>query len=161
MLEVFGEASVDLESKQKIFPDGLLYGQIIKERKHGRLKLIERKALVGTMDQIQAVLDRDSHSKVINTSIVERDNLSVRQHNGRLVRKTLSHSKDWQMHQDAIDFEDVVHNFVRVHSSLRVRLSQPDGPTKWQQRTPAIALGVTDHIWSLSEFANLRLPSSN
>lgn len=147
------------KKRRKVFPEGLLYGQIDKEREHGRLKCVDRKAVVGTMAEIQAVLDRDGHCKVINTSLVERDNLSVRQHNGRTVRKTLSYSKNWSMHQYAIDFEDAVHNFVRPHSSLRVELSERQGHRKWEQRTPAMAAGITDHVWSLRELVSYRLPS--
>ena len=96
---------------------------------------------------------------MINTSLIERDNLSVRQHNGRTVRKTLSYSKDWQMHQYSIDFEDAVHNFVRVHSSLRVELPEPQGRRKWRQRTPAMVAGLTDHVWSIRELVTYRLPA--
>lgn len=144
--------------RYRVFPEGLLYGQIDKERVSGHLKCVDRKAVIGTMSEIQAILDRDNLSEVINTSYIERDNLSVRQHNGRVVRKTLSHSKDWQMHQASIDFEDAVHNFVRAHSSLRTELSEPQGRCRWQKRTPAMVAGLTDHIWSIRELVTYRLP---
>ena len=142
---------------RKAFPPDLLHGQVDKERQHGRLVCVDRKAVVGTLAQIQAVLDRSGSCRVINTSFIERDNLSVRQHNGRTVRKTLSYSKDWQMHQYSIDFEDAVHNFVRVHSSLRLELPEPRGRCKWKQRTPAMAAGLTDHIWSLRELLTYKV----
>lgn len=141
-----------------LYPVGLLYGQVVKQEEHGHLKCVERKAVIGTLEQIQAVLDRDNCSKVINTSRVERDNLSVRQHNPRLVRKTLSYSKKWQLHQASIDFEDALHNFVRPHSSLRIEEFGPNG-RKWKQRTPAMAAGLTDHIWSIEELVSYKLPS--
>jgi hypothetical protein len=143
----------------KVFPPGLLYGQLDKERLHGRLVCVDRRAVVGTMAEIQAVLDTSGSCRVINTSLIERDNLSVRQHHGRTVRKTLSYSKDWQMHQYSIDFEDAVHNFVRLHHSLRVELPEPQGRRKWWQRTPAMAAGLTDHIWSIRELVTYRLPA--
>jgi hypothetical protein len=143
--------------RRKVFPPGLLYGQIDKEREHGHLRCVDRKAVVGTMADIQAVLDRDGSCKVINTSFIERDNLSVRQHNGRTVRKTLSYSKDWLMHQHSIDFEDAVHNFIRPHSSLRVELPEPQGRRKWSQRTPAMAAGLTDHPWSIRELVTYKV----
>lgn len=146
-------------SRRKVFPPGLLYGQLDKERLHGRLVCVDRRVVVGTMAEIQAVLDRDGSSKVINTSLIERDNLSVRQHNGRTVRKTLSYSKDWQMHQYSIDFEDAVHNFVRPHSSLRIELPGPQGRRKWRQQTPAMAAGLADHCWSIRELVTYKLPA--
>lgn len=165
IVEVFGtdEPTEELAGcrrscSRRVPREGLLYGQIDKERRHGRLVAIDRKAVYGTHAQIQDVLEAGAHAQVINTSIVERDNLSVRQHNGRLVRKTLSYSKDWTMHQAAIDFEDAVHNFVRPHSSLRL-LEPGPGRRKWTERTPAMAKGLTDHIWSIRELVTYRLPS--
>lgn len=157
LLEVFGVADKTW-SDWKSFPEGFLYAQIDKERVHGHLVAVDRKPVVGTMDQIQAVLDEDGLSSVINTSFVERDNLSVRQHNGRVVRKTLSYSKNWRMHQNAIDFEDALHNFVRAHSSLRLLLTTPQGHRLWQERTPAMAAGITDHPWSIRELVSYRPP---
>jgi len=122
------------------------------------MNCINRKAVVGTMEEIEALLGRDGDSNVINTSRIERDNLSVRQHNGRMVRKTLSYSKSWQMHQDAIDFDDAVQNFVRPNISLRVDHTGPHHQ-KWLKRTPAMAAGLTDHIWSIKELVTYRLPS--
>ena len=145
--------------QRRVFPEGLLYGQIDKERERGRLVCIDRRAVFGTHAQIQAVLDRDGKRGMINTSIVERDNLSFRQHNGRTVRKTLSFSKNWQMHQASVDFEDAVHNFVRPHSSLKLRIVGPKGRRKWVERTPAMAAGLTDRIWSLRELLSYRPPS--
>ena len=144
--------------RRKVFPEGLLYGQVDKERINGHLECVDRKAVVGTMAEIQAVLDRDGYCKVINTSLVERDNLSLRQHNGRVVRKTLSYSKLWQMHQASIDFDDAMHNFVRVHSSLSIKLPEPQGKCRYQRRTPAMAAGITDHVWSVRELVTYRLP---
>jgi hypothetical protein len=156
--QVFG---ITVYKNETIFPRGFLYAQIDKERVSGRLKAVDRKVVVGNMKKLKARLRRDKLSLVINTSYVERDNLSVRQHNGRLIRRTLSYSKLWSMHKYAMDFEDAVHNFVRPHSSLREPLPEPDGRRKWRQRTPAMAAGITDHIWSMLELAQYRLPSRN
>lgn len=166
LLEVFGTVEPEEQyhigrprtHRRKVMPPGILYGQVDKEREKGHLVCVERRSVFGTIEQIQALLDRDGHSKVINTSYVERDNLSVRQHNGRVVRKTLSYSKHWDMHQHAMDFEDAMHNFVRPHSSLRIKLSSLQGRRKYLHRTPAMAKGLTDHIWSIRELVTYRLP---
>ena len=95
----------------------------------------------------------------LNTSYVERDNLTSRHSNGRLVRKTLSHSKKKAYLQRHIDLEDAIYNFVRPHSALKVKLRQPAAHGRlWQQRTPAMAAGLTDHIWSLEELLSYCLP---
>ena len=165
MAEVFGIDAPPQPGKigrprkrQRVFPKGLLYGRVDKERVRGHLKCVDREAVIGTLAEIQAVLDHDGLSKVINTSYIERDNLSMRQHNGRTVRRTLSYSKDWQMHQASIDFDDALHNFVREHSSLKERLPEPDGRRKWYKRTPAMVAGLTDHLWSIYELVTYRVP---
>jgi hypothetical protein len=75
-----------------------------------------------------------------------------------LVRKTLSHSKSEHFLRRHIALEDAIYNFVRPHSSLRVKLPKPKAHgRKWEKRTPAMAAGLTDHILSLEELLGYRL----
>jgi IS1 family transposase/transposase-like protein len=73
----------------------------------------------------------------ICTSIVERQNLSVRMGLRRFTRLTNAFSKKWENHWAAVACWFAFYNFCRVHKSLRV--------------TPAMAAGVSDHIWSVRE----------
>jgi hypothetical protein len=66
-----------------------LYAQVDKRREQGRVVEVRRRIIFGTRDIITKVLG----GQQINTAYVERDHLTSRQTNGRLVRKTLSHSK--------------------------------------------------------------------
>ncbi|MHC1610540.1 MAG: hypothetical protein ACXQTW_02905 [Candidatus Methanospirareceae archaeon] len=67
--------------------------------------------------------------------------------NARQVRKTLAFSKDVEMNQAAAIWKDSYYNLIRVHKSLR------------QPRTPAIAAGLLDHIWTVEELlTTLPLP---
>ena len=113
---------------------------------------VRRQILFGTEGELIRVMKADGCGSRINTADVERDNVTSRQSNGRLVRKTLSHSKRKEYLQFHIDFEDAVYNLVRPHGSLRRRLRRP-GPNGrlWVARSPAMAAGLTDHIWSLEE----------
>lgn len=59
-------------------------------------------------------------------------------------------------YQTALD--DVAHNFLRHHDSLRVRLKKPQPtrgkrgtPKRWMQRTPAMGAGITHHRWTMEE----------
>ena len=85
----------------------------------------------------------------ISTSLVERGNLTIRAINGSMARKTMGFSKTLQDHRWAQTFNDAVYNFVKPHKGLR--LKKPDGIRKWLKRTPAMAVGITGHIWSLEE----------
>lgn len=84
------------------------------------------------------------------TSYIERSNLTSRLFNGRQVRKTLGFSKDVDCHRSAATWEDLYYNLVKPHKSLRSRVWDiPD--RKWNPRTPAMASGLTDHVWTVKE----------
>jgi hypothetical protein len=141
---------------RRVLDPELCYGQVDKHREKGRVVEVRRRIIFGSSEVITEILG----DQQINTSYVERDNLTSRQSNGRLVRKTLSHSKKKHYLRRHLDLEDAVFNFVRPHQSLREALPQPIKDRKWQPRTPAMAAGLTDHIWTLEELLAYRLPPS-
>jgi hypothetical protein len=59
----------------------------------------------------------------------------------------LSHSKKRYFLRRHLALEDAVFNFVCPHQALRIAVSQPTPGRKWQQRSPAMAAGLTDPIW--------------
>jgi IS1 family transposase len=73
----------------------------------------------------------------ICTSIVERQNLSVRMGLRRFTRLTNAFSKKWENHWAAVACWFAFYNFCRVHKTLRI--------------TPAMAAGISDHVWSVRE----------
>lgn len=85
-----------------------------------------------------------------STSYVERTHLTSRLSNGRLVRKTLGYSKVLAMHRAAAAWEDIVYNLARPLKTLRFEITD-DPPRRWLSRTPAMAAGLTDHIWTVKE----------
>jgi hypothetical protein len=125
-----------------------------KRREQGRVVEVRRRIIFGARDIITKVLG----GQRINTVYVERDHLTSRQTNGRLVRKTLSHSKKSYFLRRHLELEDAVFHFVRPHQALRIAVSQPTPGRKWQQQSPAMAAGLTDHIWSLEELLSYRVP---
>ena len=58
----------------------------------------------------------------------------------------------------------IYHNFVLPHASLRQALAEAiptngSGSAKvWRQQTPAMAAGLTDHMWTLKEVLLFRVP---
>jgi IS1 family transposase len=94
-------------------------------------------------------VDRDVVSGVplhISTSYVERSNLSMRMGARRLTRLTNGFSKKIENHVAAISLYVANYNFCRVHEAHRV--------------TPAMQLGVTDHVWTISELVEAALSGS-
>ena len=134
-------------------PD-LRYAQVHKEREGGRVVKVTRTIIFGkrrTVEAQAASLKRaDGSEGQINTAYIERDNLTLRQELRRLTRKTLGFSKNRRELQHALDFIDAHDNFVKPHRSMRLKQSF-DESHLWTPRTPAMAAGISDHLWTLEE----------
>ncbi|MGH2864673.1 MAG: IS1 family transposase [Solirubrobacteraceae bacterium] len=97
------------------------------------------------------ILKGDPDPSRISTSYVERSNLTMRMGMRRFTRLTNGFSKKLDNHMAAIALHFMHYNFARPHKSLS--LAQEEGPAI--KRTPAMAAGLADHIWSLQEIAGL------
>lgn len=128
---------------KRILAAELNYGRLLKRRRKNRMVKVEREVVFGKMEVSS-----------ISSSIIERDNLTVRMTNGRMVRKTIAFSKSLEDHRNAQILYDAVYNFAKPHKGLRVRLEQPQGSKKWLQRTPAMAAGIASAVWSLAELSS-------
>jgi IS1 family transposase len=140
----------------------LLYAQVVKTMRRRRIVEVKHRVVFGTKAAVDRVLSACGWQ--INTAIVERLNLSLRQRVAAIRRRSASscHSETGLI-QPLILFQ-VYHNFVLPHASLRLPLAAPMGTNGkgsaklWQPRTPALAAGLTDHIWSLREVLFFRVP---
>ncbi len=77
----------------------------------------------------------------VSTSYVERQNLTMRMSMRRFTRLTNAFSKKVENHAAAVALHFMHYNFARIHQTLRV--------------TPAMAAGVTDHVWEIGEIVGL------
>lgn len=141
-----------------MLPPNLCHAQVEKRRVGGRVVEVRRRIIFGSVGDIARILEADACGSQINTAYVERDNLTSRQSTGRLVRKTLSHAKQERLLRRHFALEEAIYNFVRSPSALRVKLPRRGAyGRKWEQRTPALAAGLTEHIWTLEELLSYRL----
>jgi len=149
---------------RQVLPEGLDYATVHKEREKGRVASVTTRVIYGCKKDILARLE--SLGQTINTSFVERMNLSFRHLISRLHRKTLCFSKKREYLGFHLHLALAYYHFVRVHSSLRVELPEPlptrgnGSPKKWEQRTPAMAAGLTNHVWSLKELLMCHVPAA-
>ena len=134
----------------KEIPEALVYAQVRKHRQKGRVTKIEPQVIFGTEDLLKEILAHSPVSNSVNTSLVERNNLTLRQQNGRFQRKSLHFSKEKALLYCQLHLFLGYYHFIRPHRSLRVRY--PTRRKKWVERTPFMAAGITDHIWTLREF---------
>jgi hypothetical protein len=141
---------------------GLLYAQVVKQYRRKRLAGVKHRVVFGTLEAIEPVLSRCGWK--INTAFVERLNLDLRQRVAAIGRRvnTLCQGEDGMQHQLALFH--AYHNFVLPHASLRQPLQVPKstngrGSVKmWRPCTPAMAAGLTDHVWTLQEVLLFRVP---
>lgn len=140
----------------KLVPlEDLKYVKILKNKVNNCVVETVQRIIFGDPEEIFEMLGADSDS-YIGTSYVERINLTIRTSLVRFVRKTMNFSKTMKMHTKAFDLFQAWYNFVKPHDSLKLRIDS--GNRKWFQRTPAMAEGITDHIWSLKELLTFRVP---
>jgi IS1 family transposase len=140
----------------------LLYAQVVKTVHRRRLVRVRHRVVFGTLEAINDVLA--PHGWHINTAFVERINLSIRQHVAAVGRRvsTLCKGEDGLRQQLAL--YHTYYNFCLPHTSLRLPVPQPEathgtGTAQcWQPRTPAMAAGLTDHVWTLREVLLFRVP---
>jgi hypothetical protein len=140
----------------------LLYAQVVKTMRRRRLVAVKHRVVFGTQAAVEQGLAACGWH--INTAFVERLNLSLRQRVAAIGRRSATpcKSKDG-LCQQLVLFQ-VYHNFVLPHTSLRQALAEPV-PTNghgsaqlWRPCTPAMAAGLTDHVWSLREVLLYRVP---
>jgi IS1 family transposase len=110
-----------------------MYGETIEsETRYSPPQCIgaKREPLIGKPDK-----------KHISTSFVERQNLTMRMNIRRFTRLTNAFSKKAEHHVYAVSLHFMYYNFCRIHKSLRI--------------TPAMAAGVTDHVWDVEEIVDV------
>ncbi len=129
-------------------PPQLRYATVHKTRNKGRVVKVEMRVIFGVVAAILLALALSRVSRAINTSFVERHNGTDRNRNSRKVRKTYGFSKDWEVHELVTYFTMTSYNFCWPVRTLRVK----DAEGHWQERTPAMEAGLTDHVWTMEEW---------
>jgi len=143
----------------------LLYAQVVKTRARGRVVAVDHKVVFGDDQRVAECLALLPTSATINTSFVERENLAFRQHNRRLTRKTNAFSKELPWLEKQLWLSLAYTHLVLPHDSLRQELPMCEptrgsgSPRRWRLRTPAMAAGLTDHVWTTDELLSYRVPA--
>jgi IS1 family transposase len=140
----------------------LLYAQVVKTVRRRRLVDVKHRVVFGSLEAVNHLLAPLGWH--INTAFVERINLSIRQHVAAVGRRVSTLCKGEDGLQQQLALYHIYYNFCLPHASLRLSLPQPE-PThgsgsakRWQPQTPAMAAGLTDHVWTLREVLLFRVP---
>src|SRR5499426_3620827 len=140
----------------------LLYAQVVKSYRRRRIVGVQHRVVFGTRLAIEQVLATCGWT--INTAFVERLNLDIRQCVAAIGRRVNTVCRGEEGSRDRLVLFQTCHTFVLPHARLRQPLAHPiptngDGSAKlWQPCTPAMAAGLSDHVWSLKEVLLYRVP---
>lgn len=154
MIEVYGQVpqyqGVGRPATRKRPQPGWQYVQAVKQRENGRIVGVELRVIFGDPTKTLELLGQ-------STSTIERSHLTMRLFNGRLVRKTLAFSKEVGMYRASAAWEDLVYNLARPLKTLRLQVFG-DPKRRWRHRSPAMASGLTHHIWTVKELLKTVVP---
>jgi len=133
---------------RRVFGPAALYAQVIKTRRHDRVVRVDRRAVIGAAWRFDDALQRSEDSSTVNTSFIERLNLTIRQGSAYLSRRTLSHARATDTLDAHLELLRCYYNFVRPHGALRFGR---------ETRTPAMQAGLATRRLTLRDiFVSLR-----
>jgi IS1 family transposase len=134
---------------------GLHIGTVIKQAVNKRLKEVVRQMSHGSLAQALYLLRRSAGGQVLNTSYIERLNGTVRERLATLTRKCRHAAQRLQTLETGMYLIGSTYNFCCFHQALN---KQDAGEASRRQRqTPAMASGLTDHLWSISELLSYKV----
>jgi len=140
------------------------YAQVIKHQRRRRTVQVEWRILCGDEKNYRERLKIAGLSGKINTSFVERVNLTIRQCVSKLTRRTWGFTHFSPELLEHLDWWRAYYHFVRYHESLEVELATPSQrkgkqqPIRYRRRTPAMAAGFAHRRWTVKELLLMPLP---
>jgi transposase InsO family protein len=134
--------------------DDLVIGQLVKRRERYQVTFTLTRMLWGKRSALYARLRVHGFRATIQTAFIERINLTIRQGVSLLTRRTWSLAQTDRQLLLHVEWWRAYYHFIRPHESLRQ--SVPGLKRRYRLQTPAMALGLTDHLWSVGDI--LRQP---
>ena len=156
--------SVGRRARQWQVLPGLLYGQVKKSYRRRKVVRVTRVMRCGAASDLRAALCKLGLSGRLNTAFVERVNLTLRRGVAALARRTWATAQTAPALAAHLEWWRGYYHFVRVHASLRVPLARSIDrggrrrPRRYQQRTPAMAAGLTSRRWTVRELLLVPVP---
>lgn len=138
--------------------DGICIAQVIKQYARKRVVGITRCLVQGTMAQVEALLRQTQGAGQINVAFIERLNATFRSRISALVRRGRALARQTETLHPAMYLIGTVYNFCSYHKSLRLPIYLPGDGHRWVGRTPAMAAGITDHLWTVEDLLCFQTP---
>ena len=140
----------------RVWPQ-LCIAVVIKRTQKKRVVEITRKMVQGTLEQAQALLASSVGGTVLNTAFIERLNGTMRQRLASLTRKCRHAARRLAALESGMWLLGCTYNFCWPHHELSRRAAKAQGKPGEVLLTPAMASGLTDHIWSIQDLLSYRV----
>ena len=127
---------------RRVFGPACLYGQVIKTRRNDRIVKVVRRAVIGAAWRLEKALSYSEDSSKLNTSFIERLNLTIRQGSAYLFRRTICQARWKERLEDHLELLRCHYNFIRPHRALKFGR---------EVRTPAMQAGIAARRLTFSE----------
>jgi hypothetical protein len=133
-----------------------------KRRRRRKIVAVTTEVVFGTKEAVKSAVAVVGHR--INTAFIERLNRTLRAHVAGLGRREEGLTKTKEGLLGRLRLVMGYYNLCLPHLSRRQALSKPrptkgnGSPKKWMPRTPAMAAGITDRVWTMGEFLLFRVP---
>jgi IS1 family transposase len=134
-----------------LFESACVYGQVLKTRRNDRVVRVERRVKIGTASRLKAALWASEDSATLNTSFVERLNLTIRQGSAYLRRRSPCHARGGNQLRGHVDLLRCYYNFIRPHRALKFGR---------ETRTPAMQAGLVSAPMNWSDIFKVPAPLS-
>ena len=130
---------------------GLHIGTVIKHTVHKRLTEVVRQMSHGALESAMRLLQRSGGGQVLNTSYIERFNGTMRERLATLTRKCRHAAQRLQALESGMYLIGCTYNWCFPHHELS------SAKHVGSACTPAMAAGLTDHVWSIGEVLNYKV----
>ena len=104
---------------RQLFSVACVYGQVVKTRRNDRVNKVERRQIIGAKWRFEEALLESEDSSTLNTSFIERLNLTIRQSTAYLTRRTTCHARRKKLLEDQLEIVRCYYNFLRPHRALK------------------------------------------
>jgi IS1 family transposase len=136
---------------RRTFGVACVLGQVIKKLRKDRIVTVRRKLVIGSTWKLEGALLESEDSTKLNTSFIERLNLTIRRGCSCLARKTTGHARVKRTLVDQLELFRCYYNFIRPHSSLRFGR---------EVRTPAMQAGLARRRYSFRDIFGRSMPGA-
>ena len=137
---------------------GIQIVQVVKQRTPNFQ--VRRRIVQGCEQRVQGLIQRSRGGTDINTAYIERLNATFRQRISSLTRRSRQVASQQKTLHASMYLVGTIYNFCVPHHSLRLPIWLSSKRKHWVQRTPAMATGLTDHIWTVEELMTFKVVPS-